>query len=411
VRSQPTAGQASIEYVGAIALVALVFIFAAPAVGAPSIAGAVVREIKHALCIVSGDICTSGDAARVGLAPCPLRSETSGGEGSITAFSIEVGGKWVLTVTPQSDGSVAVIRTAGGSVGLVAGVGGGLSLGPVRFEPSAEGAARGRVQVARGWVFPDSATAARFLEHSVSNGFDGDEWPWAWQSGEIGGEVGGSVGLGATDGRKGGDDGADDGDDGDEGIGGVLQVAGASVSGQGALGIKRSRDGSTTLYTRISLEGPELAVSFFPPVVTRGRNEVIAEYTRDRAGKPRELVFRTAAPSDGGTVTDTVARLDLRDPANLMAARQFIDSPVPWESIGGPGKQAVMDRIATHGIVETSVSKIDDRSRGAAASVKLGLKFGLGAKKVKVLRRLVAATATVGGGLTGKRLDCLPAAR
>ena len=50
-------------------------------------------------------------------------------------------------------------------------------------------------------------------------------------------------------------------------------------------------------------------------------------------------------------------------------------------------------------------------SRGAAASVKLGLKFGLGAKRVKVLRRLVAATATVGGGLTGKRLYCLPAAR
>ena len=178
MRSQPTAGQASIEYVGAIALVALVFIFAAPAVGAPSIAGAVVREIKHALCIVSGDICTSGDAARVGLAPCPLRSETT--RRRRVDHGVQHRGR--RQVGP--DGHTAIRRQRGrhpdgGRVasGSSAGVGGGVSPGPVRFEASAEGAARGRVQVARGWVFPDSATADRFLEHSVSNGFDGDEWP------------------------------------------------------------------------------------------------------------------------------------------------------------------------------------------------------------------------------------------
>ena len=148
----------------------------------------------------------------------------------------------------------------------------------------------------------------------------------------------------------------------------------------------------------------------FAPSKGRGRSEWIAEYTRDASG-PRELVLRTAAPSDAGKeLTETAARLDLRDPANLAVARPLLDSQEPWSAVGGAGKQAVMDRIATHGVVERTVSAVDDRSWGASAAVKAGLRFSLSGKRVKVLKRTVEASVQR-GALKGARLDCVPAAQ
>ena len=204
MRSHPTAGQASIEYIGAIALVALVFILAAPAVGAPSIAGAVVREFKHALCIVGGDFCTPGDAARAGLLPCPLRSQTTGGEASITAFSIALGGKTTLTVTPQSDGTVLVVRTGAAQRRPRARPERWATAAAVRFEAGAEGQARARFQAARGWVFPDRATASRFVERSLRDELDTRRWPPTWEMVESGREVGAWAGTRAESKDKGG---------------------------------------------------------------------------------------------------------------------------------------------------------------------------------------------------------------
>jgi hypothetical protein len=52
------------------------------------------------------------------------------------------------------------------------------------------------------------------------------------------------------------------------------------------------------------------------------------------------------------------------------------------------------------------VSEVDDSSRGGSLDVKLGVKFGLGGKKLDVHRTLVGATIQR-GALIGKRLDCL----
>ena len=46
VRSHPTAGQATLEYIAAVALLAALFLVAAPAVGAPDIARAVARRVQ-----------------------------------------------------------------------------------------------------------------------------------------------------------------------------------------------------------------------------------------------------------------------------------------------------------------------------------------------------------------------------
>jgi hypothetical protein len=179
-----------------------------------------------------------------------------------------------------------------------------------------------------------------------------------------------------------------------------------AVSLQSAIGARESRDGLRTVYTRIALDGPEISVPFRASPYGRGRDEWVAEYTSGPDG-PREIAFRQATPSGtGNTVSETVARLDLRDPANLAIARPLFESKERWTAVGGTGKQAVMDRIATHGVVERTVSEIDDDSAGVSFGVSGGWKFGLGGKKVAVHKRLVRASVTR-GALAGARLDCV----
>lgn len=391
MRSHPAAGQATVEYVAAIALVAAVFLVAAPAVGAPSIAHAVVAQVKHALCMLTGDFCTVSDARAAGLAPCPLRSRTTGVDGAVTVLFVEAGGRSTLGVTPLSDGTVSVVRTLGGSLGAVAGAF-GVDAGPLRVEGGPEVAARRREQGSIGWVFPDRATAGRFLEHSVRNVLDGDRFPWAWRSDESAAEVAAALGVSAGSGKA-----------------ATGNLATISFGLAGADGHKRFRDGSLTTYTRVTIDGPEVSVPLLAPVTTRGRNEWLAELTRGPGGEARELVLRRAVTEPGGSrIRETIARLDLRVPENLAIARPLVDGPMPRSF--GAGAAAVLERIATHGIVERLVSTIQDGSRGGAVSVKAGLKFSVAAKRVQVVRRLVAATASVAGGVAGRRLDCLPRA-
>src|SRR4051812_27305832 len=110
VHTRSTAGQATIEYLAAIALIAAIFVFAGPAVGAPPIGKQVVHGIRMGICLVAHDVCSSREARADGLAACPLRSDTNGSEYSASAVIYELGHKHLLTVTPQSDGSVSVVQ-------------------------------------------------------------------------------------------------------------------------------------------------------------------------------------------------------------------------------------------------------------------------------------------------------------
>ena len=102
----------------------MILVLAAPAVGAPSIASAVVQQMRRALCIAGLDICDARMAAEAGLAPCPMKTDITGHEATATAFSIELGHRLTLTVTPNSDGTVTVLRSATGIAGGSAGFGG-----------------------------------------------------------------------------------------------------------------------------------------------------------------------------------------------------------------------------------------------------------------------------------------------
>ncbi len=390
VSDRPTAGQASLEYVAALALLAALFVVAAPAVGAPDIPRLIVAKLRLGLCLVASDVCSAQAAKDAGLAPCPLKTDVEGHEVSVTAFSVEVGRRGTLTVTPQSDGSVAVVQARSGSAGWSESkTGGGWSLGPVALDPGVSAGARARVQYARGWQFPDQATAYRFLEHSFINGLN--EWgdfPSDWYSLESGREAAGAIAI-----AVGGQEFLERG-----------QLGAAAVSGDAALGVKIARGRVVTIYGRVGIDG-EVTVPFLPSPRGHGREEWLVEYTFSRDG-PREIAFRRMDASDhGGRSTETVMRLDLRDPSNLAVARPLLDTRLPWPGALRGRVDAVLARIGTHGTVERTVSEVADDSVGGSASAR---RFGLAGKLIRVHRRLVEATARTGGA-ERDRFDCATA--
>lgn len=388
---RPTTGQASTEYIATIALIAVVMVLAAPVVGAPSIASAVVKQMERALCVVGLDICDAQMARDAGLAPCPLGSEMSGHEASATWRFIELGGRNTITVTPNSDGTVSVVRAVSASGGVGAGGPLGVSAGPLAFGLSADGTARTRVQYARGWDFPDQATAGRFLEHALRNSFSTDDWPPTWQSAEDAREVTIAGGL-----SVGGEGFSERGD--------VFTVA---ASGSAALGLKSTTAGVFTVYGRVALDRPEYALPF-EPSKGFGRAEGVVEVSFDRDA-PREVAVRVnRATAMGDRLSETVMRLDLRDAENLAFARSLLRVPYPWPGQMRDDFARLLARMASHGTIERIESAVEDDSGGVSGS--LGKLVGGGYKRIKVSRSLVSASARA-GGFERRRLDCQVASK
>jgi hypothetical protein len=364
VRPSPTAGQASLEYVAALSLVAAVLVIAAPAVGAPSLASGVARAVRLGICVVAGDVCTRGEAAAAGLPPCELDSATRGYDARLTLFSIELGTKDVLTGVRFSDGSVSLAWSKSGSLGGSGGFGIESSL----IDVGVDGGLRAKVTAMRGWRFADEATARRFAAGLPASAADERRWPAAWHTVE--GGVDAEAGARAS-------------------VRG-LDLAELGIASEDLAGARIARDGTTTLYLAVSLDGPEGGVPGFP-TVGRGKASAIEELTIGREG-PRSVALRTVVPgARGSRLAETVYRLPLHGGS----------PPPPWE---------IAERARREGAVERNRYAYSDASRGASGAIALGIELGADVEVVDVRRTLVDATArTPGSARERSRFDCLDA--
>lgn len=373
------AGQASIEYAGLLALVAAALAAAAVGVvaGPGEVGQAVAGGVRTGICIVAGDVCRVSDAEAAGLAPCTVSDETRGAAGAITVVSLRFGERGEWTVASRSDGSVIVTLTSDRSVGVSGGV--GVTASPLGVELGAEGALEYTLADGESWELPDAAAAARFLALD-----DDDRPPPTWRFGDLGAEARGELGVSA----------------------GGVGLAVVEATAEQAAGARLGRD-ATTLYVRARLDGPRVSTLVGEGPSLGGTGDVVVELTRD-AGGLRELAFRTvergAAPDQ---VVETVARLDLRDPANRAAAAPLLDQRLPWPPAIAAGLRAVVRHTVRAGTVERAVYAVQDDSRDLAAAARLGLELGIELERVAVDRRLVSASAWTPGSGERERVDCL----
>ena len=384
------AGQASLEYVGLLALVAAALAVAAPAAGVAGVPAEVAKVVQTGICIVGGDVCRTSDAEAAGLQPCTVSDRRRGGGLAVTVLSLRLGGDHQWLVARRSDGSVVVTKVAHDDVGVSGGL--GYELGPLKA--GLEGEAGLRVAGGVGWEFADAASARRFLKaahYGLSSATR--RWPAAWRSGEAGLAFSGWAGLGVVA----------TGEDG-KSLGGP--ALGVEASAQELLGARIERD-RTTIYLRAQTDGPRTTGVLKGLLATGAAGPVVAEYTRDRSG-PRELAFRvTERGARANEVVEIVARMDLRDHANREVAMRLLRRRLPWPPAVAEDLRAAVRRTVQVGTVERSVFAVHDGSRSFELAARAGAELGLEADYSKVDRRLVEASARTGGSQERAREDCV----
>ena len=368
-------GQTTAEYAALLALVAAALAAAGAAAGPGEVAAAVAASVRTGICIVAGDVCRASDAAAAGLAPCTLTERTRGEGLTFTVASVRLGADERWTASTRSDGTVLVTHVDERRLGAKVGV--GLEASPLGLDVGVDGKLDYAFGSGRAWEFADLAAALRFL----AGGHDGVE-P-AWRFGDAGAVVAGEA---------------------DAGVGGV-RLTGVESTARAAAGMRVGR-GRTTYYVRARadlLDGDVLA----PAARFEGPStgDAVVELTRDGGGL-RELAFRSVERGRGEQVIESVARLDLLDPANRAAAEPLLAMRLPWPPAAARELDVLVRRAVRTGVVERAVYDVRDDSASLELSAKLGLAVGVDGEEVDVERRLVAASAWTGGGRERDRADC-----
>ena len=373
------AGQTTAEYAALLALVGAALAGAGVAVGLGGVASAVADGVRTGICIVAGDVCRASDAAAAGLSPCTVAEHTRGEGLTFTVASLRLGADDGWTAARRSDGSMLIThaqtRKVGGSVGI------GVEASPLGLEVGVGGKLDYVLGSGRAWEFPDAAAAVRFLRSE-----DRDDVEPTWRFGDAGAVLSGAADAG----------------------GGGFELTVLESTAAASAGVRAGR-GMTTYYLRTRVDAFDAGASI-PGVGLRidgaPDRAAIVELTRDAAGL-RELAFRTAGPGvRGGQAVETVARLDLRDPANRAAAEPLLARRLPWPPAVTRELRALVRRAIAVGVVERAVYDVRDGSDQLKLVAKLGLALGVDGREVEIDRRLVAASAWTNGSRERRRADC-----
>ncbi len=369
----------SAEYTALLGLVGAALAGAGAVVGLETIGEAVAGGVRTGICIVAGDVCRASDAEAAGLAPCTVAESTRGEGLTFTVASIRFGADDAWKAARLSDGSVIVTHTderrLGGKLGI------GVEASPLGVDAELSGKLDYALMSGRAWEFPDSESARRFLDDESR-----EDVPATWRFGDVGAVVAGEAEAGL----------------------GPVTLTEFEATARSAAGARVGR-GLTTYYVRtradsfaggVSLPGVDATIE------GPSTGDSIVEVTRDAAG-PREIAFRRVTRgARAGQVVETVARLDLREPANRAAAEPLLALGLPWPPAAARELRTLVARSVRTGIVERAVYDVDDDSEGVELSASLGVSIGVDASETELDRRLVGAQAWTDGSRARERADC-----
>jgi hypothetical protein len=422
-------GQGTVEYLGIVALVALVGGAAATvaAAGGRDIARAVPREIVRALCLVGGGDCDRDRRA------CPVRSQTLLAGATVRVAFVRLGRHHGLVEERRSDGTVALTlveeRTGGAEAGM--GARAALRLGGSVLAIGGGVRAAALVRAGRGstWIVPRGraeALRSRLRAHfrvaparELVPGFLARRLlPELPPPAETFGDAGLEVSAGASASR---------------GMGSLA----ASLSAEELAGSRIDHvGGGRTFYIqrRNALEGSGSAAG----VTAAGTGEHVTEYALsvDRGGRPIDLaVIETGTlagsidlpirlqpvaglldlPGRGRRAWVTETHLDLTDAESLAVAGRALRAlrdPVVRAGDAVAVSAALERRLAERGVVDARTYALEGERYGGELDARVGgIGAGADVEAGRESARLVAAVTRGIDGQWRRREDCLAAAR
>ena len=424
-------GQATVEYVALIALVALVLAVGGVVVAATTGVGErVAYAVRHGLCVVAGVLCPAPAQ------PCVVNRDTTSDNATVTLGIVRLGEDAVVMRELRSDGRILVTLVGGlhGGAEIGIGAGGQVVAGGAKIGGGAElrAAAIARAGNGRTWIARNAAEADRLIEqlgaHETTPLVDvpvelADQIfggaaaevrapDIEWSEGGTGGDAGGTVGVGPIS-------------------------ASATLSLKQVLGMRTDHTtGRHTVYFRLDNASSAKLAAQLLGVSVRTTAPTSLEVTFDRDWRPyelaavtnqsatavlhapaglRTLVTRTIGSrlSAPGVRIEVAARLDLTAPANVDATKRLLDALAhpghPEATLGAIG--GLGERLVNGSRLEARLYDATSNSLSAGGHSAVGAGLGGSAEHRTEGSKLARAWERPPDGVWAERRDCLDAAR
>jgi hypothetical protein len=406
-------GQAAVEWLGIVALVAVLLALGAALAQAGYVGRQVTREMARALCRVG-----QGDCER-DQDPCVVRAEHGRSSMVLSAFVVRLGSGGEALLEQRSDGSVAVTHIRSGTFGLAGAVGGKLKVKAKGIDVAVGGEVQatllGRREGGRTWIVRSWSEAQRLLGGlRVLGGGPSRPPDIAYGGRTLESAAGASVGadglvhldLAHGDLRFDRTAGARlDRRTGRRTISVRSSLHGGLTAGGGVLGLSGSAGAADETYA-VELDAGGRPVDL--QVAVAGA----FEGSRDLPDVLQPVAGLLAAGRADGRVFEVTAHLDLTDAGNLTAARELLDALAHrgWAGAVTQASQALRRRLDERGSVEARVLEQKASAEDLDVHGALGVQVGAAIHADRAATRLVAAASRGLDGQWVPRTDCVAGA-
>jgi hypothetical protein len=386
MRSRSASGQAAVEYIAVVALVAIVFAIAgAFTLQGRAIAAATVGQLKRGLCIIEGHDCPEEHP------PCPVASRSASSDIHADILFVHIGSGKSAIAERNSDGKVFVTVADHYDLGATTGLGVGLKIrdklaigGEVRAEALASLGTGKTYEVAseqqadallaklrRGDERGIPAPVSRYIDASLAGDVSGTVRGVDLKAGAVlGGRLDRTTGertvylkaSGSFEAERTGESGA-----------------GASGGGSGDVHLALKLDRHNKPLDLMAIGSGELHASAdLPPLL-----QPVAGHL----------------PTGLGRSWEVEAHLDLTQPGRADAVLANLVHPT-----------RLAHMVLTEGTVQARGYATDDDVDEISGHAKLGVVIGGGISSTQSSRRLIAALEHTPEGFWVPRYDCLAAA-
>jgi hypothetical protein len=414
------AGQASVEWIGLVLLVALLFGLGAAMAQAGFLGRRVTREMARAMCVVR-----SGDCER-DREPCAVSSDGHRGRVAVHLAVVKLGGGTVAVLEQRSDGTVAVTRGTTALLGIEAGLGAARDVSLAGISASTAAALTASYtsngEQARTWIVESPQAARRLIEslrprQMAVTGRGATPLaapgpappPPDITYRQISTEAAINAGLQAT---AGDDD---------------VQLVAADLRFPKTAGTRIDhRTGHRTIYVQLAssakldvrgvlgLSHADGGERYAVELDAQGRPVDLQVQATGRFGGSTDLpdvaqpiAGLLAHGSADGRVYEIDAHLDLTDPENLAAARGLINAMSFHFGSPAAASQALRRRLDEQGTVEARVLRQTDDTQEHALQSPLGPRVGIAWGHEDRSTELLAATSRGLDGNWVPRTDCV----